>query len=62
MIHKGEFIKGTFVERPNRFLTLVQMDGRREYAHLPNPGRIKELLILGVSVIVNIILILMVIR
>ena len=50
MIYEGEFIEGQFIERPNRFLSLVRVCNREEYAHLPNPGRIQELLFPGVRV------------
>ncbi len=38
---------GRFVQRLNRFLISVEVGGRRELAHLPNPGRMRELLIPG---------------
>jgi sugar fermentation stimulation protein A len=53
MIFKGQFITGHFIGRPNRFLSLVRVDGREEYAHLPNPGRIRELLLPGVPVVLR---------
>jgi sugar fermentation stimulation protein A len=53
MIYEGEFIEGRFIERPNRFLSLVRMGGREEYAHLPNPGRLAELLLPGVPVVLK---------
>jgi len=53
MILKGEFIEGKFIERPNRFLSLVRIGDREEYAHVPNPGRIKELLIPGVDIVLR---------
>jgi sugar fermentation stimulation protein A len=34
-----------FVERPNRFLTLVNFEGKIVESHLPDPGRLKELLL-----------------
>ncbi|MFC1718651.1 DNA/RNA nuclease SfsA [Candidatus Poribacteria bacterium] len=53
MIYEGEFIEVQFVERPNRFLSVVMVDGRKEYAHVPNPGRIQELLLPGVTVVLR---------
>ena len=53
MVYEGEFIQGHFIERPNRFLSLVRIGDRKVYAHLPNPGRIKELLIPGVPVVLK---------
>ena len=41
-----KFIKAEFIERPNRFLTRVRFDGNIVDSHLPDPGRLKELLIL----------------
>lgn len=35
---------GSFIERPNRFAIWVEVDGKRELAHLPNPGRLTEIL------------------
>ncbi len=42
-------IDGRFVARPNRFHVRVRVDGRVEDAYLPNPGRLRELLVPGVS-------------
>ena len=53
MILNGEFIEGRFIDRPNRFLSLVKIGDREEYAHLPNHGRIKELLLPGMPVILK---------
>ncbi len=39
-----------FLERPNRFLAVVEVDGVREEAHVPDPGRLRELLVPGASV------------
>lgn len=39
--------KGIFLERPNRFIAYVEIDGRREVCHVKNTGRCKELLIPG---------------
>lgn len=43
-------ISGTFVDRPNRFVAHVDIDGRRETVHVKNTGRCKELLIPGCEV------------
>ncbi|HHZ99383.1 MAG TPA: DNA/RNA nuclease SfsA, partial [Candidatus Marinimicrobia bacterium] len=43
----GPLRDARFVERPNRFLTVVDIDGKRVKSHLPDPGRLKELLIPG---------------
>ncbi|MCH8145154.1 MAG: DNA/RNA nuclease SfsA [Gemmatimonadetes bacterium] len=43
----GPLHVGKFVARPNRFLTIVELDGKQVEAHLPDPGRLKELLVPG---------------
>ncbi len=40
----------TFLNRPNRFIAEVDMDGHREIVHVKNTGRCKELLIPGCEV------------
>ena len=41
----GPLIKGWFIERPNRFLSRVEVGGRIVDSHLSDPGRLKEFLI-----------------
>ena len=36
--------KGIFIERPNRFIALVEIEGIIEVCHVKNTGRCKELL------------------
>ena len=43
-------IKGKFVERPNRFVAVVEVDGENHKAHVKNTGRCKELLVPGATV------------
>lgn len=43
-------VKGTFIERPNRFIAYAEIDGKMEKAHVKNTGRCKELLLPGASV------------
>jgi sugar fermentation stimulation protein A len=43
-------IPGRFVDRPNRFLTIVDCEGREIRAHLPNTGRLREILVPGARV------------
>lgn len=43
-------IKGIFIERPNRFIARVQIDGVEELAHVKNTGRCKELLVSGATI------------
>jgi len=42
---EGPLIKGRFHSRPNRFLTVVEINGELVHSHLPDPGRLKELLL-----------------
>jgi len=46
----GPLVKGTFVERPNRFITHIKLGGDIVLSHLPDPGRLKELLSPGAVV------------
>ena len=48
-----KFIEAEFVERPNRFLTRVRLCGEIVDSHLPDPGRLLELLIRGARVLVK---------
>lgn len=43
-------IEGKFLERPNRFIAMVEVDGSVEKAHVKNTGRCRELLIPGVQI------------
>ena len=43
----GPLHVGKFVARPNRFLAVIELDGKQVEAHLPDPGRLKELLVPG---------------
>jgi sugar fermentation stimulation protein A len=42
--------RGRLVERPNRFLALVELAGKEVRAHVADPGRLKELLFPGAPV------------
>lgn len=42
---RGRIVKGTFLERPNRFLARVQIEDVINTSFVPNPGRMRELLI-----------------
>jgi len=44
---------GRFIERPNRYLSKVEVDGRIETVHVHDPGRLKELLYEGNEVLVR---------
>ncbi len=43
-------VKGKFIERPNRFIAIVETGGERVKAHVKNTGRLKELLFAGAEV------------
>ena len=48
-----EITEGTFVERPNRFIAHVLVDGALKICHVKNTGRCKELLTSGARVILS---------
>ena len=43
-------IEGTFIDRPNRFIAHVLVDGKTEIVHVKNTGRCRELLVPGCTV------------
>ncbi|HEX3046185.1 MAG TPA: DNA/RNA nuclease SfsA [Bacillota bacterium] len=45
--------QGTFLERPNRFVANILVDGAIETVHVKNTGRCKELLVPGVPVVLE---------
>ena len=50
---EGPLLNATFVERPNRFITLVKINGKIYRSHLPDPGRLIELLFPGANLLVR---------
>ena len=50
---EGPLVSGKFVDRPNRFITMVAVDGQIVRSHLPDPGRLKELLIPGTELLLR---------
>ena len=46
----NKIVEGTFVERPNRFIAKVMVDGKEETVHVKNTGRCRELLPSGAKV------------
>ena len=42
-------LKATYIGRPNRFVVTLDLNGESVFAHLPNPGRMWELLFTGVT-------------
>lgn len=47
-------VRGQFIDRPNRFIAHVMIDGKAETVHVKNTGRCKELLIPGTEVILEV--------
>ena len=45
-----EVVSGIFIERPNRFIAKVEINGQLLTVHVKNTGRIRELLIPGTEV------------
>jgi len=50
---KGEFKTTRLVKRLNRFVALIEVENKEELAHIPNSGRMGELLYPGAQVIVK---------
>jgi sugar fermentation stimulation protein A len=46
-------VSGLFLQRLNRFAALVDLDGTEVKVHLPNSGRLEELLVKGAPVIIE---------
>ena len=46
----SNIVPGVFLERPNRFIAHVEIDGKTEVCHVKNTGRCKELLPSGARV------------
>lgn len=46
-------VRAKFVDRPNRFIAHVELNGKIETVHVKNTGRCKELLINGVTVVLE---------
>ena len=46
----GNIIRGKFLERENRFIAYVSLNGCREKVHVKNTGRCRELLVPGAVV------------
>ena len=49
----GDLVEGIFLERVNRFLAMVEVDGREVGVHVANSGRMKELFVPGFRVLVR---------
>ena len=46
----NQVVPGTFLQRPNRFIAHVLINGKEEVCHVKNTGRCRELLIPGCTV------------
>lgn len=46
----NNIFKGKFLERPNRFIAICEIDGKEEICHVKNTGRCRELLVKGATV------------
>ena len=46
-------VKGRFLERPNRFIAYVEVNGQRVICHVKNTGRCRELLTSGCTVVLE---------
>lgn len=46
----SNIVSATFINRPNRFIAEVEIDGKREMVHVKNTGRCKEILLPGTEV------------
>lgn len=47
LVYPKDVQEALFVRRPNRFIADCRLGGRTVRAHLPNPGRLRELLVPG---------------
>ena len=45
--------EGRFIDRPNRFIAHVEINGQVETVHVKNTGRCRELLVPGTQVFLN---------
>ncbi len=51
--YPGELVEAHFIQRENRFAALVDLDGECERVHVPNSGRMRELLLPGATVLLH---------
>lgn len=52
MVYKN-IREARFIDRPNRFIANIEIDGRKEVCHVKNTGRCRELLLPGVTIFVQ---------
>lgn len=53
MILNYDLSFGTFIRRPNRFIAHIDIDGEEVISHVPNTGRLRELLVPGAIVMLS---------
>lgn len=53
MLLNYDYYSGTFLKRPNRFIAHIDINGEEIICHVPNTGRLRELLIPGASVLLS---------
>jgi sugar fermentation stimulation protein A len=53
MLTEGEVSQALLIDRPNRFLGRVELEGRLVEVFIPNPGRMHELMVPGKKVFVR---------
>lgn len=49
----ADLVAGTFLRRLNRFAAAVQVNGQKQHCHIPNSGRMRELLHHGTPVMLQ---------
>jgi len=49
----GDLVEGRFKTRLNRFLAVVELDGKEVWVHVANSGRMHELLVPGYRVLIK---------
>ena len=49
-VNYSDMVSGVFLDRPNRFIAHVELDGKVETVHVKNTGRCRELLPRGAKV------------
>lgn len=53
IVMESALVEGTFIERRNRFVGLVDVQGEQHAVHITNTGRMKELLVSGAHVLLK---------
>ena len=49
----AKIVRGSFKERPNRFVAVVEVNGELQKVHVKNTGRCRELLVPGAQVLLE---------